>query len=105
LTAERFEIAYGAYVNLRAGEEGRDAVNVDAESALHALGNLALDRRAVAVSLLKIVPRAHAYGVGAREDRHALGGLHALDEHLDLVATLDREFAGLSELFDGHRAL
>ena len=102
LILERVEVAERARINLRAGQERRDAVHINAQAALDALDDAPFDRRAFAVSLLQIVPRAHAHGVGARQDGLPFLRLHALDEHFDFVAALDHDLAVLHELFERH---
>src|SRR6185369_2919617 len=75
-----------------------DAIDVHAQAALDAIDDAALHARAVAISLLEIVPGFHAHSVGARKDRKPVGCFHALDEHFNFVAGFDRKLAVLSEL-------
>src|SRR6185369_18081143 len=75
-----------------------DAIDVHAQAALDAIDDAALHARAVAISLLEIVPGFHAHSVGARKDRKPVGCLHALHEHFNLVAGFDCKLTVLGKL-------
>ena len=104
LAAQRVEVADRAHVDLRAGQE-RAHADVDGETALDALDDAADDDLALRVGLLDLVPDLHLLGLLAREDDVAFAILGALEQHVDDVARLHRDLAGLvDELFDGDDA-
>ena len=104
LAAQRVEVADGTHVDLRAGQERADA-DVDRETALDALDDAADDDLALGVGLLDLVPDLHLLGFFAREDDVAFAVFGALEQHVDDVAGLDGDLAGLvDELVDGDDA-
>ena len=104
LAAQRIEIAHGAHVDLRAGQERADA-DVDGEAALDALDDAADDDLALGVGLLDLVPDLHLLGFFAREDDVAVAIFGALEQHVDGVAGLHGHFAALvEELIDADDA-
>src|SRR3954469_18947920 len=96
LAAQRVEVADGADINLRTGQEGADA-DVHRQAALDPLDDAADDDLALRVGLLDFVPNLHLLGFFAREDDVAFAVFGALEEHVDDVAGLDRDFAVLVE--------
>ena len=104
LAAQRVEVADGTHVDLRAGQERADA-DVDGEAALDALDDAADDDLALGVGLLDLVPDLHLLGFFAREDDVAFAVFGALEQHVDDVAGLHGDLAGLvDELVDGDDA-
>ena len=104
LAAQRVQVADGADVDLRAGEERADA-DVDRETALDALDDAADDDLALGIGLLDLVPDLHLLGLFAREDDVAFPILGALEQHVDDIAGLHRHLARLvDELVDGDDA-
>src|SRR5690606_6679493 len=89
---QRGHVAHRADVDLAAGEEGHGAVEVDGEAALDAAEDAALDALAFTELALELVPRGLAAGAVAAQHGLAFGALDAGDEHLDLVADLERAF-------------
>ena len=105
LAAQRVEVANGADVDLRAGQERADA-DVDGEAALDALDDAADDDLALGVGLLDLVPDLHLLGFFAREHDVAFAVFGALEQHVDDVAGLHGDLAGfVHELVDGDDAL
>ena len=96
LPAQRVEVADGTHVDLRAGQERADA-DVDREAALDALDDAADDDLALGVGLLDLVPDLHLLGFFAREHDVAFAILGALEQHVDDVAGLHGDLAGLVE--------
>ncbi len=104
LAAQRVEVPDGTDVDLRAGQERADA-DVHGETALDALDDAADDDLALGIGLLDLVPDLHLLGFFAREDDVAFAVFGALEQHVDDVAGLDRDLAGLvDELVDGDDA-
>ena len=100
LAAQRVEVAHGADVDLRAGQERADA-DVHREAALDPLDDAADDDLLLGVGLLDVVPDLHLLGFFAREDDVAFTVFGALEQHVDDVAGLDGDLAGLvDELVD-----
>jgi len=103
--AQAVQVADGAQVDLRAGQEGAHA-DIDRQAALDALDHAALDGLALAVGALDVVPDLHALGLLAREHDVAVGILGLLQENVDLVADLDVDLAlVVLELLQGYDAL
>ena len=101
LAAQGVEIANGANVDLRAGEERADA-DVHGEPTLDALDDAADDDLALGIGLLDLVPDLHLLGFFAREDDVAFAVFGALEQHVDGVARLDGDLARLvDELVHG----
>ena len=96
LAAQRVEVAHGAHVDLAAGEE-RAHADVDGEPALDALDDAADDDLAIREGLLDLVPDLHLLGFFAREDDMAVAVFGALEQHVDDVAGLHHDGAGLVE--------
>ena len=104
LAAQRVEIANGAHVDLRAGQERSDA-DVDGEPALDALDDAADDDLPFLEGLLDLVPDLHLLGLLARKHDVAFAVFGALEQDIDDVARLRRHLAGLiNELFDRNDA-
>ena len=96
------EIADGANLKLRTGQEGLEA-DVDGEAALDAADNRADDRGLVVGCLLDHVPNAQALRPLVADQVAALG-LLALDDHVDHVAGLELDGAGVIEhLLERHQ--
>ena len=83
------DVAHRADVDLRAGQEGHGAVEVDGEAALDAAEDDALDARGLGEFGFELVPRGFAAGAVARQHRFAMRILDAVDEHFDFVADLE----------------
>src|SRR5690349_10828821 len=98
LVAQAVEVAHRTNINLRAGQESSDAIDVNSQATLDAIDHATLDARAVAISLLEIVPGFHAHRVGARKDRKPVGCFHALHEHFNFVAGFHGQLAVLGKL-------
>ena len=94
---QRTDVADRTDVDLRAGQEGDGAAEVDGEAALHAAEDHALDAVAGGELALELVPRGFAAGAVARQHRLAGRILDPVDIDLDLVA--DRDLG----LLAGHR--
>ena len=100
LAAQGVEVADGPDVDLRAGQE-RAHADVDRQAALDALDDAADDDLALGIRLLDVVPDLHLLGFFAREDDVAVAVFGALEQHVDDVARLHRDLAGLvDELVD-----
>ncbi len=99
LALHAVEVADGAQVNLRAGQERVRAVNVDGESALDAVDDDGLDRLLLVVGLFDFFPGMDALRLLEGEVDVAFLGL-ALGAHdLDLVAGLELGLALVIEHF------
>ena len=96
LAAQRVEVADGTDVDLRARQERADA-DVHREAALDALDDAADHDLALGIGLLDLVPDLHLLGFFAREDDVAFAVFGALEEDVDDVAGLNRDFAVLVE--------
>src|SRR5260370_9855098 len=105
LVSQRIQIANRAHIDLRSRQKRRDAIDVDAQAPFDALNDSSFDYRAIVVSFFEIVPRAQTNSISAPNRRIAFAGLHVLDEHIDLVATLAgnlpifHEFVGIDDAF------
>src|SRR5262249_29451144 len=101
LAAQRIQVTHGTDVDLRAGKERADT-DVHGESALDALDDAADDDLALGIGLLDFVPDLHLLGLFTREHHVAFAVLGALEQHVDDVAGLHGDLAGLvHELVDG----
>src|SRR6478735_7370796 len=100
LADQLLEIADRAQIDLRAREECFDAAaDGDREAALHALADGAFDDLVALASGGDLVPHLHLVGLLLGQGDQAVVALATLDEHVDLVADLDRERAvGADEL-------
>ena len=104
LAAQRVEVPHRPHVDLRSRQE-RAHADVDGQPALDALDDAADDHLAILVGLLDLVPNLHLLGLLAREDDVALTVLGPLEQHVDRVAGLRRDLAGLvDEFFDRNDA-
>ena len=92
LADELVEVADGAEVDLRAGEERLDA-DVDGEAALDAADDDAFHELVALARGGDLVPDAHLVGLLLGELDHARVVLALLDEHFDGVARLDDDLA------------
>ena len=100
LADQLVEVADRAEVHLRAGQEClHAAADGDAEAALDARGDGALDQLVALASGADLVPNLELVGLLLGEHDEAVVVLLGLDEHVDGVADLDRELsAGAGEL-------
>ena len=89
LAHEDVVVADGFHVDLRAGEEGLDAEDVDDHAALCAALDVTLDDLVVFESLVDTLPAAGCAGFAVGQDELALLVLLVLDEHFHDVADLD----------------
>src|SRR5204863_9544080 len=85
-------------IDLRAGQKCGDAINVDAHAALDSFSHAPLDWPALFIGFFEIVPGTQPHGVGARQYREALAGLHVLDQHVDFVSALNSQLTVFHEL-------
>ena len=99
LALHAIEIADGTKVNLRAGQEGARALNVDGEAALDALDDDAFDRLLFVVGALDFIPRAETLRFEVREVDVALFGFALLAHDVDFVAGLELGLALVIENF------
>jgi hypothetical protein len=103
---ERGDVAHGADVHLRAGQERHGAVEVDRVAALHLVEDHAVDALLGLEGLFELHPRLFAPGLVAGDDGLAQRILDALHVDLDLVADLDRLVAvGTGEFLEGDASL
>src|SRR3954447_8048689 len=96
---QRPDVAHRADVDLRAGQEGDCAAEIDGEPALHPAKDHAFHTIAGGEFLFELVPRGFTACAVARQHRFAGRILDAVDVNLDLVA--DGDF----RLLAGHRKL
>jgi len=77
-------IAHRAHVHQRAREEGTHGAQLDGESALDLAVDQTLDRIARLEGLLQVIPGRKAFGLFARQTRHAEPVLDRVqgDQHL-----------------------
>ena len=81
-------VADGLHVDLRAGQEGLDAEDVDDHAALRAALDVTLDDLVLLEGLVDAVPRLELTSLLVREGQLAVLVLGRLDIDLDLVADL-----------------
>ena len=93
VTLQAIEIAHRAQINLRTGQKGARAQNVDGQAALDAIDDARLDRSLIVEGLLDLVPGAQALRLLVREVDVALFGVAGLAHHGDLVAALNGHVA------------
>src|SRR5262245_9960447 len=105
LVPEAVEVADRANVDLAAGQERLNAPDVDAEAAFYPIRHARDDVRALLVSLLDLLPRLHAHGVGARKLHVAFGVFELFDVDVDFIARVDRNLLAVLELADRDDAL
>src|SRR5207247_95418 len=96
LAAQRVEVPDRTHVDLGAGQE-RAHADVDGQTALDALDHAADDDLPLRVGLLDLVPDLHLLGFFAREDDVAFAIFRPLEQHVDDIARLYRDFAVLVE--------
>ena len=102
---QRGDVAHRADIDLRAGQEGHGAVEVDGEAALDAAEDHALDARGLGEFGFQLVPGGFAAGAVAAEHRFAVHVLDAVDIDLDFVADLQVGLlAGRGEFAQRHAA-
>ena len=99
LALHAVEIADGAQVNLRAGQERVRAENVDGQAALDAVDHDGLDRLLLVVGLFDFFPGVDALRLLVREVDVALFGLALVAHHVDFVAGLELGLALVIENF------
>ena len=63
------KIAQRAHIDLRAGQEGRNSIHVDAQAALDSFDYLAFNGKALVEGLLQIVPGSQSNCISARKNR------------------------------------
>src|SRR5579859_7757764 len=89
LALHAIQVPDGTQVDLRTGQKGMRAMNVDGQAALDTFHDDALDRLLLAISALDLVPRAEALRLQVREVDVSLFGLALVAHHVDLVAGLE----------------
>lgn len=102
---QRLHVANRTDIDLRTGQEGNGAVEVDGEAALDAAEDHAFDALAFAEFVFKLVPGGFAAGAVAAEHRFAVGVFDTVDIDFDFIA--DRQavrLAGHGEFAQGHAA-
>src|SRR5882724_7680292 len=97
-SAERVQIADWPHIDLRAGQKRGDTINVNSYSTFNSLNDPAFDRGTFFKGLFQIVPGTQTNGVRSRQQRIALASLHVLNEHVDLIASLNGQLPVLHEL-------
>src|SRR5690349_20753848 len=102
LPEELVDVRHPPERDLAAGEERVDAHQVHDHAALDLLDQRAFDRLIVLVGHADLLPDPHEVGLLLREDDRPLLVLEVLEEHLDLVALLER--LRVLELVEGNRA-
>src|SRR6202045_2551544 len=99
------DVADRADIDLRAGQEGDRAVEVDGEAALDLVEDDAVHLLVVVEGLLELAPALLAARLVARQHGFAERILDAVEKHLDHVADLDFAFAaGSCEFAQRHAA-
>src|SRR5580692_1370219 len=93
------EIADGAQVDLRAGQESVRTENVDGEAAFDAIDDHGIDRLLLVVSFFDFFPGVNALRLLVREVDVAFLGLTLLAHHVDLVTGLELRLALVIEYF------
>src|SRR6185369_1998524 len=86
---QRLDVAHRADVNLRTGQEGDGAAEIDGEAALDPAEDHALDAVAGRELALELVPRGFAARAVARQHRFAGRIFDPIDIDLDLIADLE----------------
>src|SRR5690606_27678578 len=90
------EVAHGPHVNLRARQEGFQAIeDFGNHAALDAAHDRTLDDLFVVVGVLDTLPAPDAIGLELRQHELTLRVLQPFDEDLYLVARLDLRVAKL----------
>ena len=88
LAHQRADVAHGADVDLRAGQEGRCAAEVDGEATLDATDDGTVDRHAFCEDDFQTGPGFFATGLVAADDGFTQGVLDALEVDFHVVADL-----------------
>ena len=97
---QRASVTHGAHIDLRTGQEGHGAAEVDSEAALDATEDGAFDALFVGICFFQTIPGGLAAGHFAADDSLATGVLDCAQENLDLIADSDfGGFTGICEFF------
>ena len=99
LALHAVEVADGAQVYLRAGQEGARAENVDGEAAFDAFDDDGFDRLLLVVGFFDFVPGVNALRLLVRKVDVAFLGLALVAHHVDFVAGLELGLALVIEHF------
>ena len=83
---QAIEIAHRAQIDLRAGQEGARAQDVDRQAALDAIDDARLDRGLLVVGLLDLVPGAQALRLLMGEMDVAFFGVARFAHDVDFIA-------------------
>ena len=102
MAEELVEVLDLADVDLRAGQKGLDAKEIDDDAALDAPHQAALDGVAGVVSILDQIPDPHEVGLLLGEHDLALLVFDVLQEDLNFLALLNG--LGVGKFLDRHRA-
>src|SRR5690606_32483787 len=94
----RVQVAHRARIDLRAGQERLNAVEVDLQSALDLAGDHSTDGSVILVSFFKVRPDAATQCVVLRKRWRCLAA-DVLDHSLDRIANRYRRFQRLFKLF------
>ena len=102
---QRGHVAHGANIDLRAGQEGHGAVEIDGVTTLDLIEDQALDTLVGLEGLLELDPAFLPARLLAGDDGFAERILDAVDIDLDFGADFDRLVtAGAVEFLEGHTA-
>ncbi len=100
-THQRAGIAHRAHIDLRAGQEGHSAAQIDGKAALDPAKDRAIDTDLVGIGFFQPVPGFFAAGHLAADDRFATRVFHLPQEHFDGVTDLDiGVLAGVREFLE-----
>ena len=89
---KRLEVLDRLDVDQRSRQEGAQT-DVDGQASFDAVDHATGNDRAVLVGCLDILPDAHTFGLGLREQDVALHVLGLLEKNLDLLTDLNMDFA------------
>ena len=93
VTLQAIEVADRAQIDLRTGQEGASAEDVDGQASLDAIDDPRLDRSLIVEGLLDLIPGVQALRLLVREVDVALFGVTGLAHNRDLVAALHGDVA------------
>src|SRR3954451_12495667 len=106
LSLKAVQVAHRLEIDLRAWKEGANTANIDRKTALHAINDVALDARFLSVSLVDVIPHAHARCLLVREENIALLCLAAINHHVNAVAGFEARLSVPSQdLSNWHHAV
>lgn len=100
-THQRASVTHGAHVNLRTGQEGHGAAEVNGEATFDATEDSTFNTCIVSIGFFQAIPGFFTAGHLTRDDGFATGVFSGAEENLNFVAFSNFcRFAGVCEFFD-----